>query len=32
MKILITADMHGNLELLDKIKEFYDIHLDAEML
>lgn len=29
MKILITADMHGNLELLDKIKESYDIHIDA---
>ncbi len=29
MKILITADIHGNLKLLDKIKETYDIHIDA---
>lgn len=29
MKILITSDIHGNTDALNKIKETYDIHLDA---
>lgn len=29
MKILITSDIHGNTNALNKIKESYDIHIDA---
>lgn len=29
MKILITSDIHGNTDALNKIKESYDIHIDA---
>lgn len=29
MKLLITSDIHGNTNALNKIKEAYDYHIDA---